>query len=201
MSLALAGLLLVPAGGLASAADAPRLTREQCRAKWVDLRAFHGENGNPGGPVPALNERWRSRYAKAARLGRHAGAASCQTRLQAFRRHWRRLESLQYDLYDVDPARQLAIAEGDRLHALERDHATKLSPELEAEFTTARHEAPLAVADLAGVLDDAPSVDVDVRDEVLDYLHAVDTVAALSTHVVEFDRAMGVISDAELSEE
>ncbi|WP_248583463.1 hypothetical protein [Nocardioides sp. InS609-2] len=204
VALALTGALLTPAASLAArSADAPppELTAKQCRSKWIDLRAFHGENGNPGGPVPALSQRWKARYVKAGRLGQHAGATSCQTRLKAFRQHWRRLEGLQYDLYDVDPRGSLAGAEADRLHALERDHTTKLSPELEGEFATARREAPLAVADLAGVLAGAPGVDVDDRPEVRDYLHAVDTVAALSTHVVEFDRAIGVISDAELSEE
>ena len=47
----------------------------------------------------------------------------------------------------------------------------------------------------------APGIDLDDRPAVPDYLHTVDTAAAISTQVVEFNRAIGVISDAELSEE
>ncbi len=202
VALALTGALLVPtAGSLASNAEAPRLTEKQCRSAWLDLRAFHGENGNPRGPVPTLSKRWNTRYTKAGRFGHHAGAASCDARIQRFAQQWNRLESLQYDLQDVDPRAQLARAEADRLHALERDDASRLSPELEAEFAIARHEAPLAIEDLAGVLAKAPAVDLDDKPARRDYLHAVATVAATSPHVVEFDRAIGEISDAELHEE
>lgn len=203
VALALTGALLTPAAGLANSAGAapPDLTTKQCRTAWVDLRAFHGENGNPRGPVPPLTKRWSTRYLKAGRFGRHAGAASCDARIQRFGRQWNRLESFQYDLQEVDPRAQLARAEADRLHALERDDTSKLSPELEAEFAIARREAPPAIADLAGVLAKAPAVDLDDKPALRDYRHAVATVAATSPHVVEFDRAIGVISDAELHEE
>jgi hypothetical protein len=82
-----------------------------------------------------------------------------QCRLQ-----WADLESFQYDLDRYDPIGRLAIAEGDRRHALHFWHVTQLSPRLEREFQVARRQAPRAASDLAGAL--APAATASTRGAV-----------------------------------
>jgi hypothetical protein len=189
-------LVLVPAG---SPADA--ITRHQCRVQWSDLASLHGENGNPEGPVPELNARWDASSDGAWSYAESATAADCGAVLAAYTLQWDALESFMYDLHPYDPLGRLAIAEGDRLHALHFQHIKHLSRELERAFRTARKQAPRTATDLAPAMSGAPTVDVTDRAAVKALLHQLKAVAGQSRHERRLDRALHVISNAELDEE
>ncbi len=196
LGLVLTLLVLGPAG---SPADA--VTRHQCRGQWSDLLSLHGENGNPGGPVPELVARWDAAYDGALAYTDNATADDCGGVIDAYAESWDRLESFMYDLHRYDPLGELAIAEGDRLHFLDFNDVTHLSKPLERRFRFARKQAPLAAADLAPAMSTVPSVDVADPAAVKATLHQLKRLAKESRHVQKLDKALRVIGDAELSEE
>src|SRR3954469_1785482 len=102
VTLSLAVALLGPAGGPADA-----LTRHQCRAQWSDLLSLHGENGNPGGPVPELTARWESAYDGALAHTDDATAHDCGAVIADYAEGWAELESFMYDLHPYDPMGRL----------------------------------------------------------------------------------------------
>jgi hypothetical protein len=177
------------------------VTRHQCRVQWYDLVSLNGENGNPEGPVPELDQRWDAMYDGAETHAEAATAADCGGVLRDYARDWGRLELLMYDLHPYDPMGRLAIAEGDRLHALHFQHLHHLSRPLERAFDRARTQAPLAAADLAPAMSTAATLDVNDRAAVRSLLHQLKAAARDSRHERRLDRALRVIGNAELSEE
>jgi hypothetical protein len=184
----------------ATAADAQG-PDEDCRQEWSDLTSLHAENGNPEGPVPALNDRWEVYSDTAAQYAQTATAADCGAVIESFGVTWGDLESFQYDLYRFDPMGRLAIAEGDREHALSFGHTKHLSPRLEQAFRVARRQAPRAAADLAPALGPAAAVNVDDPAAVGGVVAALQRAARHSHHQQRLNQVLRVIGDAELSEE
>jgi hypothetical protein len=189
-------LLLAPAG-----APADAVTRHQCRVQWSDLVSLHGENGNPEAPVPELVARWEAAYDGALAHTENATAHDCGAVIDDDALAWGQLEGFMYDLHPYDPLGRLAIAEGDRRHALHFNHVKHLSKRLERQFRISRREAPRAAADLDPVMSTVPSVDVTDRDAVRAVLGELRGLSRGSQHEKELDRALRVIGDAELSEE
>jgi hypothetical protein len=184
----------------ASAASADG-SQHECHRQWSDLTSLHGENGNPVGPVPELSQRWDAYYATAAQYAETATAADCGDLIASYATTWDNLESLQYDLSRFDPMARLAIAEGDRRHALHFWHVGHLSPPLERAFRVARRQAPRAASDLAPALAPAATVDVNDPDAVLDVLKGLKFAARHSRSQQRLNQVLRVIGDAELNEE
>ncbi|HYF74643.1 MAG TPA: hypothetical protein VD864_17570 [Nocardioides sp.] len=170
-----------------------------CREEWGDLVQLHSENGNPGGPVRALNGRWAATYHRAQGRIETATAADCGPVLEDFRVGWGALESFQYDLYAFDPRSDLRRAVRDRRHY--EEHFGELSPALKRAFRVVRAETPGAVEDLAPALEGAVEVDVREPGEVRAFVRQARAVKRASEHVQRMRRPYRLIGDAELHEE
>ncbi len=192
-------LALLAAGVGGGPADA--VTRHQCRSQWLDLVSLHGENGNPEGSVTELVQRWETTYDTASSYAETATAQDCGDLIEGYALTWDHLELFMYGLHPYDPLLRLALAEGDRRHALHFQHIHHLSKPLERAFDRARKQAPLAAVDLAPVTSQAPAVDVDDRPAVKVFIHQLDGLARTSRHERKLDRALHVIGDAQLDEE
>jgi hypothetical protein len=196
LGLAFVVIALVPTGAAAEA-----VTRHQCRSQWSDLVSLHGENGNPEGSATVLVQRWDATYDSASTYAETATADDCGAVIDGYALTWGHLELLMYGLHPYDPLLQLAIAEGDRRHALHFNHVHHLSKPLERAFRQARKQAPLAAADLAPLTSQVGALDVNDRPAVRDFIHQLKALAASSRHERRLDRVLRVIGNAELSEE
>jgi hypothetical protein len=187
--------------GSAAVADGTGGAQHQCRKQWAALTGLHGENGNPGGPVPELTQRWEGYYAAAAQYAHAATVADCGDVIAAFATTWDNLASFQYDLYPYDPMGRLAGAEGNREHALSFGNTDHLSPRLERAFRVARRQAPRAASDLAPAL--APAATVNTDDPVAeeDVLQGLQYAARHSHAQQRLNHVLRVIGNAELDEE
>ena len=194
-------LVLVAAPTPTASADGTGGAQHRCRVQWYDLYGLHGENGNPEGPVPELNARWDAAFDGALLHAQTATADDCGPLIEGYAEAWDQLESFMFGLYPYDPMGRLAIAEGDRLHALHFYHVHHLSRPLERAFDRARQQAPLAAADLAPAMSTAPTVDTADDEAVGAVLHQLHRLARHSRHEQKLDRALRVIGDAELDEE
>jgi hypothetical protein len=173
----------------------------ECQGEWEDLTALHSENGNPGGPVPALETRWERLYAKAAHL-RATTADDCGSKLKDFSMAWDALEDFQYDLGEVDPAADLELAEINLEHHLGLQGMTELPPgELKTAFRIIRHETPLAIADLQPALRDAAALDPENPAAVEAFLEKARHAKFESVHVQRMRHPYSVIGAQELDEE
>ncbi|MDF1602768.1 hypothetical protein [Nocardioides sp. YIM 152315] len=179
-------------------ADDPATDRS-CRQQWVDLVQLHGENGNPGGPVRALNRRWEQTDAQASAYAEDKEPATCGAVLDEFADAWGDLESFQYELYAFDPAGDRRTAERDRRHYL--GLGNELSPELRAAFRTIRKHTPGAVRDLRPALRNAPAVEPGDPVAVRAFVRHARSVKVDSRHVQRMRHAYRVIGNAELDEE
>jgi hypothetical protein len=182
----------------ASAADDPQA---ECRHQWAELFSYHGENGNPRGPVDELSQRWDTYYATAVQFAESATAADCGDKIASYAATWDHLELLQYGLHRYDPLRRLEGAEADRRHALQLHHTRHLSPRLERAFRVARRQAPRAARDFAPALAPAATVDVDNEAAVQDVLYGLRRTARHSHHQQRLNRMLRIIGNAELNEE
>lgn len=176
---------------------------DECRSEWTDLAQLHSENGNPGGPVPALATRWELVADEASRLADEAGRDDCGAKIADFAKAWGALEGFQYDLADFDPAADLAIAENDLQHYLGLQGTTELPPggPVERAFRIIRRETPLAIADLEPALAGAADLDLEDRTAVTAFLRKADRIKRESVHVQRMVDSYRVIGDAELHEE
>ncbi|MDX6299826.1 MAG: hypothetical protein QOF53_1040, partial [Nocardioidaceae bacterium] len=197
----LLGLVLALVATGLGGSPASAVTRHECRVQWSDLTSLHGEDGNPDGPVPELTARWDTAYDGAAAFAESATASECGPLIDGYALEWDQLELFMYGLSPFDPLGRLAIAEGDRLHALHFQHIRHLSRPLERAFDRARKQAPLAAADLAPTMTGAPGIDVTDRPAVRAFLAQLGGVARRSRHEAKLDRALRLITDAELDEE
>ena len=195
------GLVLALVGLGVAAPPADAVTRHQCRSQWWDLVSLHGEDGNPEGPVPELDQRWDATYDAARSYAETATAHDCGGLIDGYAQGWDQLELFMYDLHPYDPMGRLAIAEGDRLHALHFNHVHHLSRPLERAFRTARRQAPLAAADLAPQMSTAPTVEVADEAAVKAFVGQLRRTARASRHEHRLDRVLRVIGNAELDEE
>lgn len=199
-------VLLAAACGSESGAPsgAETVTSQQCRRQWVDLWQYHGENGNPGSSVAALADRWEDLDAQARDVAEQAEGADCGATFDDLKTEWGALEDFMYDLHELDPARQLATAEGDRRYYAEYQEMIgedgTIPPALRRAFQTARREAPQAVNDLAPAMQDAAQVEVTDKQEVRDFLLEVKDSADSSESYGELQQMLRIISDAELNE-
>jgi hypothetical protein len=201
MLLALLGVLALVVPPTTASADGTGGAQHRCRGEWADLTSLHGENGNPLGPVPELDQRWDATYAAAASYADTATVDDCGAVIEAFAATWGHLESFQYALYRYDPMGRLGWAEGDRRHALHFWHVKHLSPELERAFRVARRQAPRAAADLAPALAPAATVDVDDQTGVAGVLAGLRSAAHDSRHLHRLNQVLRMITNAELDEE
>jgi hypothetical protein len=176
---------------------------DECRSEWTDLAQLHSENGNPGGPVPAVETRWELVADEASRLADEASRDDCGAKIADFATTWAALEGFQYDLADFDPAADLAIAENDLQHFLGLQGTTELPPggPLERAFRIIRRETPLAIADLEPALVGAADLDLEDRTAVTAFLRKADRIKWESVHVQRMVDSYHVIGDAELHEE
>jgi hypothetical protein len=188
--------MLLTAVALAALLQGPD---DQCRQQWADLGQLHGENGNPRGPVPALNQRWEQLDDEADRYAAEATADDCGATIDAFADQWGALESFQYDLYSFDARAKLAGAEGNRRHYL--NLGNHMTPELNRAFREIRHQTPGAIRDLAPALEGAEDVDVQDDTEVREFLRQAREVKRASIHVQRMRHPYRVIGNAELDEE
>jgi hypothetical protein len=186
-----------PAGGTQTA--------QECRRAWGDLAQLHGENGDPGSPVPALSRRWERYDEHAARLASHATVDDCGTEIDEFADAWGALESFEYDLADLDPADDLARAEADRRHYRDLHYPgeppNQLSPPLRRAFRVIRRETPPAVADLEPALKGAADLDLSDPAARKAFLTRAHEIKSGSVHVRRMRHPYRVIGDAELDEE
>ena len=195
----LVGALVV--GAIPASAAEARGTDEQCREEWSDLTSLHAENGNPEGPVPELTQRWEAYSDTSAQYAETATAADCGDLIASFAATWGSLESLQYDLHRFDPLGRLAIAEGNREHALEFWEVKHLPLRLERAFWVARRQAPRAAGDLAPALAPTSTVDTDDPVAVHAVLRGLAVAARHSHHQQRLNQVLRVIGNAELDEE
>lgn len=172
---------------------------DQCRQQWADLGQLHGENGNPRGPVPTLNQRWEQLDDEADRYAEEATADDCGATIDTFADLWGSLESFQYDLYSFDARSRLAGAEGNRRHYLSLGN--HMTPELKGAFHVIRHETPGAIEDLEPALEGAEDVDVQDGTEVRTFLRHAREIKRASVHVQRMRHPYRVIGNAELDEE
>jgi len=201
LSVAAATIVLGALVGCGSA-DPANPAANPCRQRWVDLAQLHSENGNPGGPVPAIAARWDRFAHQAARASRSAQAGDCGTELTSFRRSWGALEQFQYDLAHYDPRADLDLAELDLRHFLDLNGASQLPPgPLEQAFRVIRHETPLAVADFEAPLRGAAGLDLEDPVAVKAFLRDLERAKTHSVHVRRMTHPYEVIGDAELDEE
>lgn len=181
------------------------LTVEQCRAEWAHLAQTRRENGNPGGPVSVLAERWNRLDKEAEDLARTAGAKDCGAGLDGFRAEWEGLESFQYALQDFDMAHALQLAEGDRRHYVdfrtEMGESTRLPDGVPQAFKQLRRLVRLAELDLARAFEGAEQVDVRDERERADFVASVAQAAGASEHVRQCRRLIDFIGQFELHEE
>jgi len=195
----LLALTLVPTS--IARADGTGGAQHQCRNDWTNLTSLHGENGNPGGPVPELTARWDRYYETARQYADTATVADCGDVIAAYAATWGNLESLQYDLFRFDPLGRLAGAEGNREHALSFGDTKHLSPRLERAFRVARRQAPRAASDLAPALAPAATVDVNSPAAVEGVLTGLRYAARHSHAQQRLNQVLRVIGNAELDEE
>lgn len=170
-----------------------------CRQEWTDLVQLHSENGNPGGPVRALNGRWAATYHRAHDRIETATADDCGPVIEDFRAGWGALEHFQYALYPFDPRSDLRRAEQDRRHYL--GLGSKLSPDLKRAFRVIRAQTPGAVEDLAPALEGATEVDVRDEGQVRAFVRQAREVKRASVHVQRMRQPYRLIGNAELDEE
>lgn len=170
-----------------------------CRQEWTDLVQLHSENGNPGGPVRALNGRWAATYHRAHDRIEAATAADCGPVIEEFAAAWGALENFQYKLYAFDPRSDLRGAERDRRHYEELNG--ELSPALKRAFRVIRAETPGAIEDLAPALEGATDVDVRDQGQVRAFVRQAREVKRASVHVERMRQPYRLIGNAELDEE
>lgn len=170
-----------------------------CRQEWADLVQLHSENGNPDGPVRALNGRWAATYHRAHDRIDTATATDCGPVIEDFAAGWGALEHFQYALYAFDPRSDLRRAVQDRRHYEELNG--ELSSDLKRAFRVIRAETPGAIEDLAPAL--AGATEVDVRDErqVRAFVRQAREVKRASVHVQRMRQPYRLIGNAELDEE
>jgi hypothetical protein len=197
----LGAMVLLGAPTTAASADGTGGAQHRCRIEWYDLYGLHGENGNPEGPVPELDARWDAAFEGALQHAHTATVDDCGAVIDAYAEAWDQLELFMYDLHPYDALGRLAIAEGDRQHALHFHHVHHLSKPLERAFDKARKQAPLAAADLTPAMSTAPSIDVADPAAVKAMLYQLKRLAKASPHEDKLDHALRVIGNAELDEE
>jgi hypothetical protein len=175
---------------------------DECRSEWTDLAQLHGENGNPGGPVPAVATRWELVADEASRLADEASPDECGAKIADFAKAWDALEGFQYDLAGFDPAADLAIAETDLQHYLGLDGTTELPPGgLKRAFRIIRHETPLAIKDLEPALAGATTIDLEDKAAVKAFLQKARQIKQESVHIQRMAHPYRLIGNAELHEE
>jgi len=176
-----------------------------CRSQWVDLAQLHNENGNPGGPVPALTARWEEVANEAAQLADTATPEDCGGKIAGYATAWNALESFQYDLADFDPAADLELAEIDLRHNQEVQGippTAELPPgPIKRAFEIIRRETPPAIAALEPALEGAADLDLEDRTAVTAFLRRAGRIKRKSVHIQRMVNSYRVIGDAELDEE
>ncbi|WP_296604137.1 hypothetical protein [Nocardioides sp.] len=170
-----------------------------CRQEWGDLVQLHSENGNPGGPVRALNGRWAATYHRAHDRIATATADDCGPVIDDYRVGWGALEHFQYALYAFDPRSDRRRAVQDRRHYEELNG--ELSPALKRAFRVIRRETPGAVEDLDPALAGATDVDVRDRSQVRAFVRRAREVKEGSVHIQRMRQPYRLIGNAELDEE
>ncbi|MBF4770089.1 hypothetical protein ISU10_20135 [Nocardioides agariphilus] len=178
---------------------------KQCRQQWQDLKALHGENGNPEGSARELVARWDEMYQHGLELETSATVEDCGEAIEAYGAQWAGLESLMYGLHPYDMPLQLAIDEGNRKHwvQFQKEMGTPavLSEELRQAFSRLRILAPESYDDLSEVLAGAGDVRLEDPESVDDFVAEVAAAAEQSKSYLEAVRVDGVIDNAELDEE